>query len=115
MVYLRVGSGYSRFVLQNGQIEPHRIIMSSLHQAALCLSLALASASWATALEEPVIATYDASGSSPQCSQGRESYMRDCVFGSDFYFYVVAGKPAFGPRGWCGYRCFSRSFMCCAR
>ena len=48
---------------------------------------------------DPIVATFDASGKSPQCSQGRKSYMTDCCFGSDFYFYIVADKPTVGADG----------------
>jgi hypothetical protein len=48
---------------------------------------------------DPIIATYDASGKSPQCSEGARSYMENCVFPSDFYFYIVADKPSFGKPG----------------
>eukprot|EP00935_MAST-01C_sp_MAST-1C-sp1_P002497 g2497.t1 len=54
---------------------------------------------WAAHANDPIIATYDASGKSPQCSQGKESYMRNCVFPSDFYFYIVAERPVFGKPG----------------
>ena len=40
------------------------------------------------AVYDPIVATFDASGRSPQCSQGGKSYMRDCCFGTDFYFYI---------------------------
>jgi hypothetical protein len=51
------------------------------------------------AVDDPIVATFDVSGKSPQCSQGRKSYMKDCCFGTDFYFYIVAEQLAIGPDG----------------
>lgn len=48
---------------------------------------------------EPIVATYDATGTSPQCSEGDHSYMTDCVFPTDMFFYIPAVRPTFGPVG----------------
>ena len=59
-----------------------------LHASSLMLALSLAPAT-ATS----VLTYYDAAGKHPQCSQGPETYMKQCVLTTDYFAYMLSADP----------------------
>ena len=55
------------------------------------LQLALPAAAAAAASDTAII--YDKTGKHGQCSEGRRSYMADCVMPSDYFSYLLSGQP----------------------
>ena len=51
---------------------------------------------------------YDAKGAHPQCSEGPTAYIRDCVFPSDMFAYMLSAKPTLvDDNGTCASRGFT--------